>query len=611
LAGEDADMGEPFEELVVDSAEIFEGAEELEDDIEVKVDEEPEEFEESEEQARTPKTRRSPKAPTKAEREAHDATHLPYRAWCHHCVRGRGAKKPHRRQTTDDKENEDMKVPRILMNYHFMSTKDEQNGKNPVLNMKDESTGNRYMRAVGKKGVGITDGNDMEWLIKDLSEELKSWGHPGGVNGNIVMKTDGEPAVVALREAVARYHGGVVTPEQPPPGESQAMGAEEESGKTMRGMVKVYKDQLEEKAKMQLEPTSVILLWMIRWAAMAYSRFKIGDDGKTAYERQKGRKCKLEVVPFGEKVFYKKLNQTASAMKSLESTWREGVWLGHARGSSEALIGTDDGVVRAWTVKRMIEEERWSAEAIRNMKGTPSQPNPLKPGLSVPIAVNVENENAEAELDELAGRREEMNARRTYPKARDFEAHGYTNGCEGCRRQQAGGMKPRGHNDKCRERMEKLLKDEQNPRWARANEARMENPEKRDIEQPKRRGRPCKKTAEVETDKFDDEKEEAEHKDAGVEASASSGFPPADAGVEASASSGLSPVGEVQDQVQNREKRKAEHEDETIATRMKRPEETGIKRKMMKKGNMEKESRGRKLRKKRRWKQMETEKFED
>ena len=134
------------------------------------------------------------------------------------------------------------------MNYHFMNTKDEHNGKNPVLSMKDESTGNRYMRAVGKKGVGIASGTDMEWLVKDLSEELKSWGRPGGVNGNIVMKTDGEPAVVALREALARYHGGVVTPEQPPAEESQAMGAEEESGKTMRGMVKVYEDQLEDKA---------------------------------------------------------------------------------------------------------------------------------------------------------------------------------------------------------------------------------------------------------------------------------------------------------------------------------------------------------------------------
>ena len=52
-----------------------------------------------------------------------------------------------------------------------MSTRDAENGKNPVLAMKDESTGNRYLRAVGKKGV-----EDMEWLVKDLHEELQSWG---------------------------------------------------------------------------------------------------------------------------------------------------------------------------------------------------------------------------------------------------------------------------------------------------------------------------------------------------------------------------------------------------------------------------------------------------
>ena len=73
---------------------------------------------------------------------------------------------------------EEQKVPRIVMNYNFMSTEDEKNGKNPVLGMKDESTGNRFMRAVCKKGIG--EGTEMEWLIKDIDEELKSGGHPGG-----------------------------------------------------------------------------------------------------------------------------------------------------------------------------------------------------------------------------------------------------------------------------------------------------------------------------------------------------------------------------------------------------------------------------------------------
>ena len=73
-------------------------------------------------------------------------------------------------------EEEDAKIPRVVLNYHFMSTRDAENGEKPVLAMKGESTGNRYMRAVGHKGV---DG--MDWLIKDLHEELKSWGHMGGL----------------------------------------------------------------------------------------------------------------------------------------------------------------------------------------------------------------------------------------------------------------------------------------------------------------------------------------------------------------------------------------------------------------------------------------------
>ena len=121
---------------------------------------------------------------------------------------------------------------------------------------------------------------------------------------------------------------------------------------------------------------------------MVYSRYKVGNDGKTAYERQKGRKCKLVVVPIGELVVYKKLGETAQERKSLESHWFEGVWLGHARGSSEALLGTKDGVVRAWAVRRKPEEERWGAEAITEMRGAPAKPNPSMPGISVRIAVN-------------------------------------------------------------------------------------------------------------------------------------------------------------------------------------------------------------------------------
>ena len=162
----------------------------------------------------------------------------------------------------------------------------------------------------------------------------------------------------------------------------------------MRSLIKLYLDQLEERAKVKLQSTDADLLWLIRWVAMAYSRFKVGADGKTPYERQKGRECLLEVVPFGELVRYKQLGETAAQRKSLETSWSEGVWLGRCRGSSEALAGTKEGVIRAWTIRRLPEGERWDAEAIAEMQGAPSRPSTATPGLHIPIAIHIEEGNS-------------------------------------------------------------------------------------------------------------------------------------------------------------------------------------------------------------------------
>ena len=43
----------------------------------------------------------------------------------------------------------------------------------PMMVMVDESTGNKYMRAVDHKGLG-RDG-DNSWLVKDMHQELKAW----------------------------------------------------------------------------------------------------------------------------------------------------------------------------------------------------------------------------------------------------------------------------------------------------------------------------------------------------------------------------------------------------------------------------------------------------
>jgi hypothetical protein len=39
-----------------------------------------------------------PKEPSAEERRIHEMTHLPFRSWCRHCVRGRGKEAAHRTQ---------------------------------------------------------------------------------------------------------------------------------------------------------------------------------------------------------------------------------------------------------------------------------------------------------------------------------------------------------------------------------------------------------------------------------------------------------------------------------------------------------------------------------
>ena len=58
----------------------------------------------------------SPKEPTQQERDEHEATHLPYRSWCKHCVRGRGCREAHK-QLQADKSHA---VPHVSMDCCFM-----------------------------------------------------------------------------------------------------------------------------------------------------------------------------------------------------------------------------------------------------------------------------------------------------------------------------------------------------------------------------------------------------------------------------------------------------------------------------------------------------------
>ena len=71
-----------------------------------------------EEEAEVQRALRDPGTPSKAEREEHELTHLPYRPWCDACVRGRAKDKMSLRLTEAYSHS---CVPRVRMDYCYFT----------------------------------------------------------------------------------------------------------------------------------------------------------------------------------------------------------------------------------------------------------------------------------------------------------------------------------------------------------------------------------------------------------------------------------------------------------------------------------------------------------
>ena len=145
----------------------------------------------------------------------------------------------------------------------------------------------------------------------------------------------------------------------------------------------------------------------------------------------------------------------------------EGIWLGHARDSNEILIGTNQGVVRAYSVRRKPEEERWNAQRIQEMRGTPQQPV-LGQAFDAP-SPEEPTPTVEPRTDGRSG------ARRLRITPELLDDMGYTEGSKGCDFKRAGLGERRGHNETCRKRIsEELQKTEDGRRRLKAEAERTE-----------------------------------------------------------------------------------------------------------------------------------------
>ena len=163
-----------------------------------------------------------------------------------------------------------------------------------ALVVHDNRSGGIYGIHVDKKGVSAR-------VQAKLIEILNTLGYR-----RVVMKSDQEPSIVALRRTVQQlWEMGEMTQEDSPAYDPKSNGAVERSVRGLKEQVRTMKSDLEGRLGRKLESSDrSTLCWMIEHGGCLLRRYKVGEDGKTAYERIKGRRSNRMMVPFGECVWW-------------------------------------------------------------------------------------------------------------------------------------------------------------------------------------------------------------------------------------------------------------------------------------------------------------------
>ena len=148
------------------------------------------------------------KPPSQRELEEHRVHHIQFRNWCAHCVSGRGQSDHHRKQLRVHEQE----VLVISIDYAFLGDQDEEKDVMPSSVMKDRKSGAIKAHMIEEKGVNA-------FAIKRVGQDLGLLGYK-----KTVLKSDNEPAIIALKNAIKNEVGIEVIMEEFPVGESEANG---------------------------------------------------------------------------------------------------------------------------------------------------------------------------------------------------------------------------------------------------------------------------------------------------------------------------------------------------------------------------------------------------
>ena len=344
--------------------------------------------------SRVPRTLNAPVKPSAEAVEKHYVTHLPYRNWCPICVMAKGKEEAHRRGANALDKDDQGAIPTVSLDYNEPDGTEKYKLKTIVG--KDEVSGTIIHHKILSKGTGD------EWLLKRLVKDLEDLGRR-----DVVLKTDGEPAIVAMQAKIQAMRDGRTILKNPPAYNPAANGPCEKAVQDATAHARALKIALEARLKITIKEDSTVLDWIIEHAAFLINKFSIGHGGMTPHERLVGQTWRRPLVEFGEMVHAKmaiqnkKKGKEKKNKKKLAARSVEAVWVGQVPRTGEHIVIKPNGdAVRCRTIRRVPKDVRWNASRVLEIQGTPRRPAPSQRDSSVLDSKLVDDEAVQFEQRE-------------------------------------------------------------------------------------------------------------------------------------------------------------------------------------------------------------------
>ena len=149
---------------------------------------------------------------------------------------------------------------------------------------------------------------------------------------------------------------------------SGSNGRAERAVQTLEGQIRALLLSLEDRLGRRVDAKEPIVTHMPEYAAHLLNRLEVGKDGRTPYERCRGKKAQVLGVQFGEKVLYKV--KAEAKLTKIRRRWEFGIFVGIRPMSSQVWIATREKIVAVRSIRRLPLEQRWSEDCVRWVRRT-------------------------------------------------------------------------------------------------------------------------------------------------------------------------------------------------------------------------------------------------